>query len=64
MGTEVPGADLPPGMVTLDPPDWQGFRTQAHRMLDDILDYVENIRDRPVWQPIPDDARRRFRSSK
>ncbi|HUE04721.1 MAG TPA: pyridoxal-dependent decarboxylase [Bryobacteraceae bacterium] len=63
MGTEVPGADLPPGMVTLDPPDWQGFRTQAHRMLDDILDYVENIRDRPVWQPIPDDARRRFRGA-
>ena len=29
-------------------------------MLDDILDYVENIRERPVWQPIPDDVRRRF----
>jgi glutamate/tyrosine decarboxylase-like PLP-dependent enzyme len=22
-------------------------------MLDDILDYVEHVRDRPVWQPIP-----------
>ena len=30
-------------------------------MLDDILDYVENIRDRPVWQPIPDEVRARFR---
>ncbi|HZL39202.1 MAG TPA: pyridoxal-dependent decarboxylase [Pseudolabrys sp.] len=29
-------------------------------MLDDILDYIENIRDRPVWQPIPDSARARF----
>ena len=46
---------------TLDPSDWPGFRTQAHRMLDDILDYVENIRERPVWQPIPDEARSRFR---
>jgi glutamate/tyrosine decarboxylase-like PLP-dependent enzyme/Tfp pilus assembly protein PilF len=45
---------------TLDPPDWPAFRTQAHRMLDDILDYVENIRERTVWQPIPDDVRSRF----
>jgi glutamate/tyrosine decarboxylase-like PLP-dependent enzyme/Tfp pilus assembly protein PilF len=47
--------------ATLDPSDWPGFRTQAHRMLDDILDYVENIRQRPVWQPIPDEVRSRFR---
>jgi glutamate/tyrosine decarboxylase-like PLP-dependent enzyme/glutathione synthase/RimK-type ligase-like ATP-grasp enzyme len=47
--------------ATLDPSDWPAFRTQAHRMLDDILDYVENIRERPVWQPIPDEVRARFR---
>jgi aromatic-L-amino-acid decarboxylase len=29
-------------------------------MLDDILDYVESIRDRPVWQPIPDEVRAHF----
>jgi glutamate/tyrosine decarboxylase-like PLP-dependent enzyme/Flp pilus assembly protein TadD len=56
-------ADPPPAESnTLDPSDWPGFRTQAHRMLDDILDYVENIRERPVWQPIPDEVRSRFRS--
>ncbi len=32
-------------------------------MLDDILDYIENIRERPVWQPIPDDERARFRTA-
>ena len=31
-------------------------------MLDDILDYIENIRERPVWQPIPDAERARFRA--
>ena len=31
-------------------------------MLDDILDYIENIRERPVWQPIPDSVRGRFRA--
>src|SRR4051794_36931673 len=30
-------------------------------MLDDMIDYVANIRDRPVWQPIPDEVRARFR---
>jgi aromatic-L-amino-acid/L-tryptophan decarboxylase len=29
-------------------------------MLDDILDYTQNIRHHPVWQPIPAKARARF----
>jgi glutamate/tyrosine decarboxylase-like PLP-dependent enzyme/glutathione synthase/RimK-type ligase-like ATP-grasp enzyme len=31
-------------------------------MLDDMLGYIERIRERPVWQPTPDEARARFRS--
>src|SRR4051794_32734966 len=31
-------------------------------MLDDMIDYVANIRERPVWQPIPDDVRTRFQA--
>jgi glutamate/tyrosine decarboxylase-like PLP-dependent enzyme len=48
---------------TLDPPDWQEFRSQGHRMLDDILDYLEHIRERPVWQPIPPEVRASFRQA-
>jgi aromatic-L-amino-acid/L-tryptophan decarboxylase len=44
----------------LDPEDWRAFRVHAHRMLDDIIDYVENIRDRPTWRPMPDDVRASF----
>ena len=47
----------------LDPVDWRSARAQGHRMLDDILDYIENIRERPVWQPIPDEERARFRDA-
>jgi glutamate/tyrosine decarboxylase-like PLP-dependent enzyme len=47
-------------MANLDPADWSEFRAQAHRMLDDALDYVEHIRERPVWQPIPGEVRHRF----
>jgi len=46
---------------TLDPQDWAAFRAQSHRMLDDMLDYVQNIRQRPVWQPIPAQVREHFR---
>jgi glutamate/tyrosine decarboxylase-like PLP-dependent enzyme len=46
---------------TLDPSDWRDFREQAHRMLDDILDYTQQLRERPVWQPIPQDVRNSFR---
>lgn len=50
------------GMSDLDPADWDTFRVQGHRMLDDILDYIEDIRDRPVWQKLPDEVRVRFRA--
>lgn len=46
----------------LDPHDWRPVREQAHRMLDDMLDYVEHIRERPVWRPIPNEVRAQFRS--
>jgi aromatic-L-amino-acid decarboxylase len=52
----------PEASPTLDPADWQSFRAQGHRMLDDIIDYLEHIRDRPVWQPIPATVRERFRA--
>ena len=32
-------------------------------MLDDMVDYLEHIRERPVWQPIPDEVRDRFRAA-
>jgi aromatic-L-amino-acid decarboxylase len=63
MNNQDRSADPPDsGSRTLDPSDWPGFRIQARRMLEDILDYLENIAERPVWQPIPDEVRSRFHS--
>ena len=39
---------------SLDPKDWIAFRTLAHQMLDDMLNYTQHIHTRPVWQPLPD----------
>ena len=50
------------GGSSLDPEDWTDLRAQGHRMLDDMFDHIEGIRNRPVWQPIPADARARFRA--
>ena len=46
---------------TLDPQNWDDVRAQGHRMLDDMIDYIATIRERPVWQPIPDAVRAQFR---
>ena len=40
--------------TSLDPSDWESLRGQSHKMLDDMLDYVAQIRDRPVWQRAPE----------
>ncbi len=48
---------------TLDPRNWDHIRALGHRMLDDMLDYAAEIRDRPVWRPIPDQVRARFHAT-
>ena len=58
---EHPLTEASTSTVSLDPTDWVGFREQAHRMLDDMLGYMETIREHPVWQVIPDEVRARFR---
>ncbi len=44
----------------LDPADWSAFRSLAHGMLDDIITYIETIRERPVWQTAPEEIREQF----
>jgi glutamate/tyrosine decarboxylase-like PLP-dependent enzyme len=46
--------------MTLDPSDWSALRKQGHGMLDDMFDYLEQIRSRPVWQPVPQTVRDHF----
>jgi glutamate/tyrosine decarboxylase-like PLP-dependent enzyme len=45
---------------TLDPRDWDSFRELGHRMLDDTIDYLAALRERPVWQPMPEAVRGSF----
>jgi glutamate/tyrosine decarboxylase-like PLP-dependent enzyme len=43
----------PNAPAPLDPTDWDEYRTLAHRMLDESLDYLRDVRDRPTWTPTP-----------
>ena len=46
---------------TLDPADWEEYRALGHRMVDDMLEYLRTVRERPVWRPVPDDVAASFR---
>lgn len=48
---------------TLDPDNWEETRTIAHRMVDESIDYLRSVRDRPVWQAMPEEVRKSFKSS-
>ena len=43
--------------LSLDPKNWREFRETAHAVLDDALDFIETVRDRPVWKPLPEDVK-------
>lgn len=40
----------------LDPTEWAAFRDLSHAALDDALDYLEHVRERPAWQEMPADV--------
>ena len=39
---------------SLDPEDWEKYRKIAHHALDDALDYIKDVRKRPLWRPVPE----------
>jgi glutamate/tyrosine decarboxylase-like PLP-dependent enzyme len=43
--------------TSLDPVDWASARSVAHQTLNLSLDYIQYVRDRPVWQPLPNNVR-------
>jgi len=45
---------------SLDPDDWEAFRATAHRAVDDLVDYLRDVRERPVWQALPEPGKQLF----
>lgn len=42
---------------SLDPEDWERTRAVAHQVLDEALDFLQTLRDEPVWRPVPAEVR-------
>ena len=49
-------------LETLDPENWDEMRELAHRMVDDMLDYIGSNRDRPVWTEVPKEVAEKLTS--
>jgi aromatic-L-amino-acid/L-tryptophan decarboxylase len=48
--------------ISLDPEDWSATRALAHRIVDDAVDHLAEVRTRPVWRPMPDDVRAAYKT--
>jgi aromatic-L-amino-acid decarboxylase len=56
----MPTENKPAIEEDLDPQDWESMRELGHSMLDDLLDYLQGIRQQPAWQSIPEASKARF----
>ena len=48
--------------MNLDPEDWDAFRADARRALDQMIDDLRDVREGPVWRRTPDTVREGFRA--
>jgi aromatic-L-amino-acid decarboxylase len=46
---------------SLDPEDWEAMRVLGHQMVDDMLEYLKTVRERPAWQHAPEQVKAHFR---
>lgn len=52
-----------PKEETLDPADWSDIEAVSHRIVEDAVGYLRDVRERPAWQAMPADVRDVFGTS-
>lgn len=45
---------------SLDPENWDEIRQLGHQMVDDMVEYLRTIRERPAWKAMPEESKHRF----
>lgn len=53
-------SDANPPERSLDPEDWEALRQLGHQAFDDMIEYLREVGDKPVWQPLPPAAKQVF----
>jgi hypothetical protein len=46
---------------TLDPGDWSALRKLGNVMLNDMIDFLQTIREQPVWRKPPEQVKNHFK---
>ncbi|HEX7759881.1 MAG TPA: pyridoxal-dependent decarboxylase [Caulobacteraceae bacterium] len=46
--------------MSLDPTDWASVRTLGRKMVDDMVGYLQSVRERPVWRSVPAEVKVRL----
>jgi aromatic-L-amino-acid/L-tryptophan decarboxylase len=49
--------------IGLDPENWEDIRTLGHQMVDDMINYLKNVEERPAWKEIPETAIESYKTS-
>jgi aromatic-L-amino-acid decarboxylase len=60
VSAQVDDAVPNPPERSLDPDDWEALRSLGHCAVNDMIEYLRTVRERPVWRPVPESARRLF----
>jgi aromatic-L-amino-acid/L-tryptophan decarboxylase len=47
---------------SLDPQDWEQSKALMHQMVDDAFNYTKNVRDRKIWQEMPEHILNTFKT--
>ncbi|MFZ2103486.1 MAG: aspartate aminotransferase family protein [Oricola sp.] len=45
---------------TLDPANWTDIQALSHRIVDDAIGYLRDVRERPVWRDLPNEVKTFF----
>ena len=46
---------------TLDPNNWEDYKTLAHQMIEDIFQFLSSVSQQPVWQKTPHSVKDNFK---
>lgn len=55
--------NTPDNFETLDPQDWEKSKALMHKMVDDAFAHMQHVRDRKIWQNMPENVLNTFKTS-
>jgi glutamate/tyrosine decarboxylase-like PLP-dependent enzyme len=43
--------------TSLDPTDWDAFRESSHRILDEMITFLQQVNQKKIWEPVPESTK-------